>query len=134
MDLKTRIELLQTETKLSVIDIARICGITASAVRQWLGQADPPTQRIGSLKAALKLQDATGFHALWLAEGEGPRKVPTVPAPKTAEVIRIEPEWPFELVPRDRYFGLPPGERFVAQDAMLTKIEELEQRRKRDSA
>jgi transcriptional regulator with XRE-family HTH domain len=56
--------------------VAEIAGVTRSAVSQWLGKTDTPTKSI-KLKPALLLERKSGFSALWLSAGEGPKMVIT---------------------------------------------------------
>lgn len=46
-----------------------------SLVAQWFGKSARPIQTLG-VKPAIHLQDASGYSALWLAVGEGPKKLP----------------------------------------------------------
>jgi hypothetical protein len=54
--------------------VAEIAGVTRSAVSQWLGKTDTPTKSI-KLKPALLLERKSGYSALWLSVGEGPKMV-----------------------------------------------------------
>lgn len=70
--LEERIQEMMDVTKLTVPEIAGIAGVTPSAVSQWLGQSARPTKTI-SLEPALLLERKTGFSALWLSKGKGPK-------------------------------------------------------------
>ncbi len=94
--LQERIAELMASTGLTVGGMAEIAGVTSSAATQW---KDGPTK---SLKTgpATKLASATGFSAMWIATGEGPKKLPfgaTPPAPSNvAEAPALSPS---RLVP-----------------------------------
>lgn len=75
--------------------LMRVTGQSSSAVSQWLGKGSKEIKSIGSLEAALRLAEATGYNALWLAEGKGPPKPYVAPAlpetasqPRAAEPVR----------------------------------------------
>lgn len=55
--------------------IAAVAGVSRSAVAQWLGKGSKIIKTIGNLEAALMLERESGFSALWLARGKGPKKV-----------------------------------------------------------
>ncbi len=63
--------------------MAKAAGVTPSAVYQWLGHGSKPINSIGDIEAAMRLAAATGFCALWIAKGKGP-KHPVAPAPSHA--------------------------------------------------
>ncbi|MFD2755984.1 LexA family protein [Comamonas terrae] len=66
--LQERIAHLMEKTGLKVAEIARITGVSSSAVTQW---KDGPTQSLKTAPAT-KLANATGFSAMWIATGAGP--------------------------------------------------------------
>lgn len=68
--LQDRIARLMSETGMSVGEIARIAGVTSSAVTQW---KDGPTKSLKTAPAT-KLAAASGFSAMWIATGTGPEK------------------------------------------------------------
>jgi len=81
--LQERIGIILQATGWSVGKLAEVSGVSSSAVSQW---KDGPTK---SLKAApaSKLAAATGFNALWIAEGEGaPGAGPTAATQKVARI------------------------------------------------
>lgn len=84
--LKQRIEDLMQETGMDERAVAAAAGVSRSAVTQWLGKGGDNSKEIKSLgvRPACKLEEATGFKALWLATGDGAKKVPSLtsqPAP-----------------------------------------------------
>lgn len=58
------------ETAQQVADVA---GVTRSAAAQWLGQGSKIIHTIGNMQAAENLERETGYKALWIAKGEGPK-------------------------------------------------------------
>lgn len=112
-----RITEMMDTMKWSVTEVAGVAGVTPSAVSQWLGNGKT-TGRISSVKTAMRLQMASGFSAMWLADGEGPKMV--------TPVVTTANDWPLELVDPARYAALPASARYAAQAAMLHKIEEAE--------
>lgn len=71
--LQTRIELvIQAAGWETNSEIAKIAGVSRSAVAQWRGQSSKEIKSI-ALAPALRLQEASGFSAEWISRGEGPR-------------------------------------------------------------
>lgn len=103
----------------TVADVARVAEVTPSAVSQWLGNGKS-THRIASISTAVRLQNATGYSALWIAEGEGEKRLNILVAREPAK------PWPLPIVDEERYRSLPASQQFAAQAAMLQKIEEAE--------
>ena len=85
--LQERIAELMAATGLTVGGMADIAGVSSSAVTQW---KDGPTK---SLKTgpATKLANATGFSAMWIATGEGPKKLAPGAAPPAPSNVAPAP-------------------------------------------
>lgn len=69
-------------------DLVRISGASHSVVSQWLGNGSKPIHSIGKMQAAENIERASGYAALWVAKGLGPKLVsqsqsPSVTAPQT---------------------------------------------------
>ena len=79
--LQARIAELMEATDWSVGEISRITGVSSSAVSQW---KDGPTKTI-KIGPATKLAVASGYSAVWIATGEGPKK-------PTSNVIALHAE------------------------------------------
>ena len=92
-------------------DIARACGVTQASVTFWL---DGSTK---SLKAetALALEQATGYRALWILKGLGPRRSEAPPM-----------AWPFPKVPLERIEALDEGDRGYVQKRLLQAVAECD--------
>lgn len=90
----------QDETGLTVGEIAEIAQVTSSAVSQWLGNGGKIIHSIGSIRAAIYLERATGYSALWLAKGEGPPKVERTPEGGPTPVLARP--WPLSADLHDR--------------------------------
>lgn len=54
-------------------DLVRISGESSSLVSQWRGNAARPVGRITKMEAAERMEAASGFAALWIATGKGPK-------------------------------------------------------------
>jgi transcriptional regulator with XRE-family HTH domain len=111
MTLADRIDEAIQGSKKTRADIARACGVTQASVTFWL---DGTTK---SLKAetALALEQATGYRALWILKGLGPRKV---------EAVALA--WPFPKVPLERIEALDEDDRGYVQKRLLQAVEECD--------
>lgn len=111
MTLSTRIKEAIDGSEKSRADIARACGVTQASVTFWL---DGTTK---SLKAdtALALEQATGYRALWILKGLGPRKV---------EAAAIA--WPFPKVPLERIEALDEHDQGYVQRQLLKAVAECD--------
>lgn len=54
-------------------DVVRISGQSSSVVSQWLGGSSKEIKRIARVSAAVRLAEASGYSAEWIAEGKGPK-------------------------------------------------------------
>lgn len=57
------------------LDVVRISGQSHSLVSQWLGNGSKTMKTISKLEAAQALAQKSGFEALWIARGIGPKKI-----------------------------------------------------------
>lgn len=73
--LKERMNELKDTTGWSVSQIAGTAKVSSSAVSQWLGHGKKEIRSIGNIAAAMRLEKASGYRALWLAQGNGPKMV-----------------------------------------------------------
>ncbi|ULR87204.1 LexA family transcriptional regulator [Comamonas sp. B21-038] len=69
--LQERIAEIMATAGLSVGDIADIAGVSSSAVTQW---KEGPTKTIKTAPAT-RLSEKTGYRAMWIATGDGPKKM-----------------------------------------------------------
>lgn len=53
--------------------------ISRQAVSQWFGKGSKLIKSIGNMEAAKALEEATGYSALWIAKGEGPKMADEMP-------------------------------------------------------
>lgn len=102
LTLKERLEEVMQAKSWAYADLVRESGESRSVVSQWLGRSSKIIKSIGKMQAAERLEVASGFRALWIAKGAGPKHVvasPTalaVPAPsevtlaQALEVLGIE--------------------------------------------
>ena len=56
-------------------DLVRVSGQSSSVVSQWRGKSSKLIKSIGSLDAAQRIEAASGYCALWVAKGQGPKIV-----------------------------------------------------------
>jgi hypothetical protein len=77
--LEERIREVMHVTGMDERTIAKACGVTPSAVYQWLGHGSKPINSIGDIEVATKLMHATGFCALWISKGKGPKLAADAP-------------------------------------------------------
>lgn len=87
MDLTARVQHVLTTMQWTEDDLVRITHVTKSAVLQWLGKTNKPIRRIGNVRAAVEIERASGYSALWVAEGIGPRMAPPPAARPAASVL-----------------------------------------------
>lgn len=68
--LQERIAEIMQSTGMTVGELSDVAGVSSSAVTQW---KDGPTKTLKAAPAA-KLSSMTGYSALWIAEGIGPKQ------------------------------------------------------------
>ena len=71
--LKERLEELMQAMEWDYPDLLRESGESHSVVSQWLGRGSKTIHSIGKTQAAERLEAASGYAALWLAKGIGPK-------------------------------------------------------------
>lgn len=71
-------------------DLMRASRQSSSVVSQWLGKTNKPIKTIGKLEAAIHLERATGYSALWLAKGLGPKHVHAAPTGGRSPLIAAD--------------------------------------------
>jgi hypothetical protein len=72
--LSDRLTELMTTMGWRQTDLVRVSRQSSSVVSQWLGHGSKEIKTIGKLEAALYLERATGYSALWIAKGDGPKR------------------------------------------------------------
>lgn len=110
--LKERMEEFASETGWDVGRIAHTAGVSSSAVSQWFGKGSKLIRTIGNIEAAMNLERATGFSALWLAKGQGPKKKPAA-----NDAIQVLPEGaiPVDTTKRRRIWVVGKGQGGLAE-------------------
>lgn len=73
--LKDRLEELMEAMSWEYADLVRESGQSRSVVSQWLGRGSKAIHSIGKMEAAERLEHATGYCALWIAKGVGPKLI-----------------------------------------------------------
>lgn len=91
--LKERVEELMLATGWEIGEVARVAGVSSSAVSQWLGKGSKIIKSIGSIEAAERLEHASGFRALWIAKGLVP-KMKTDQKPSNLVNLENNPDYP----------------------------------------
>lgn len=72
--LQERIEELMAARGWTVGKVASVAGVSSSAVSQWLGRGGAKSSKsIGDFEVALRLEKESGYSAMWLAKGKGPK-------------------------------------------------------------
>lgn len=71
--LKERLEEVMDAMKWAHGDLVRVAGVSSSVVSQWLGKGSKEIKSIGATVAAERIEVASGFAALWVAKGLGPK-------------------------------------------------------------
>lgn len=92
--LRERLEEVMAAMQWQHADLMRASGQSSSVVSQWLGKGSKEIKSIGALEAAIYLERATGYSALWLAKGQGPKFASGKPLP--AAHTAQEPAAPWE--------------------------------------
>lgn len=98
-------------------DLVRISGQSSSVVSQWRGKSSKIIKRIGRMDAAMRIEAASGYSALWLATGEGPKFIAGERGPNYSPVPA---GW------HERFAALRPEERemlIAAVESMLGTFE-----------
>jgi transcriptional regulator with XRE-family HTH domain len=62
-------------------ELVRVSGESRSVVSQWLGRSTKTIKSIGKLQAAERIERESGYAALWVAKGLGPKLANETSAP-----------------------------------------------------
>lgn len=112
-------------------EVAKVAGVSRSAAAQWLGQGSKIIHTIGNQEAAENLEKETGFCALWIAKGTGPKYVAeqrypardpdhshhVLAEPTSPPYITASPLWPLKKSTVERIRALTPAQQRIADDA-----------------
>lgn len=74
-------------------DLVRVSGQSSSVVSQWLGKGSKDIKTIGKIEAALNIERASGYSALWVAKHIGPKMAPRPPPQTTLRVGEPAPSY-----------------------------------------
>lgn len=112
LDLKARLEVVMDEMKWSRADLVREAAASSSLVSQWLGHGSRPVTEMKKLDPAERLEKKTGFRALWIAQGIGPRYVDrdgqAGEAARQFAAGNEGPAWPFQNIDPATWWALDP--------------------------
>ena len=115
--LKERIEEVQAKTGWNDTQMAKAAGVSRSAVAQWAGKGSKIIHAITDVEVALKLERETGYSALWIAKGIGP---------KQAKQRAAAEFWPFQTIDEQKVLALDPQkERMQLEGAILLAAAQL---------
>lgn len=116
-ELKDRIEEVKASQNWNDTQMANAAGVSRSAVAQWAGKGSKIIRTIGDVEVALNLERATGYSALWIAKGTGPKMAKE----------RIASEfWPFTSIDDRKVRALDPArERMQLEAAILLAAAQL---------
>jgi hypothetical protein len=70
--------------------LVRISGQSSSVVSQWLGQGSKEIKTIAKIEAAVAIERASGYSAVWVATGKGPKHVDSA-----ERLVAREPQKPY---------------------------------------
>ena len=73
--LQDRLQEIMDAMQWSHGDLVRVSGQSSSAVSQWRGKSSKLIKSIGNMEAAQRIEAASGYCALWVAKGKGPKHV-----------------------------------------------------------
>lgn len=114
--LKDRIEEVKQITKWNNSQIAKFVGISPAAVGQWCGQGNRTIHSIADVEVALKLEQATGLSAIWIAKGVGP---------KLASHRATSDYWPFKAIDEEKFRKLSDAEKDRFEGALMLMAVQL---------
>lgn len=92
--------------------VADVAGVSRSAAAQWLGQGSKIIHSIGNMEAAERLERDTGFAALWIAKGVGPKRIGSGPKATV-------PEWPFPKIDEAKVYAMSGDDAVALERAFI---------------
>ncbi len=108
--LKERIEEIQAVMSWNDTQTAKAAGVSRSAVAQWAGKGSKIIHTISDVEVVLNLERLTGFSALWIAKGIGP---------KHATERASAEYWPFETLDEAKVKALSHSQRLQLEAAAI---------------
>lgn len=109
--LQDRPDELMQAMKWTQQDVMRISGQSSSVVSQWRGKGTKLIKTIGKIAAAEALSRASGYSALWIATGAGPKRVES-----SGSTAHSPPAPPYTVDPGPRW----------AVDVLAAALDELD--------
>jgi hypothetical protein len=103
--LKERLEEVMDAMGWEHRDVMRASGQTSSVVSQWLGKGSKEIKSIGKLEAVLGIERESGYSALWVGKGLGPKMAPAKRAAAAASLDTLLEDLSAALA------TVPPGQR-----------------------
>jgi transcriptional regulator with XRE-family HTH domain len=112
--LQERLAEIMEAKKWAYPDLVRVSGESRSVVSQWLGRSSKTIKSIGKVQAAERIEAESGYAALWIAKGLGPKMLPAAEASDAAGASAT----PFvPSSPGARYLVLRLGELLATLDS-----------------
>lgn len=96
--LTQRLEEVMRAMRWEHADLVRVSGQSSSVVSQWLGKGSKEIKKIGKMDAALKIEAESGYAALWVATGQGPKHAVERRAPASDQAQAAQSDWPTVIV------------------------------------
>lgn len=121
--LKDRILEIQKKMDWSDAKMAAAAGVSRSAVAQWAGKGSKIIHTISDVEAVLNIERETGYSALWIAKGKGP---------KTAAGRVSADFWPFSIVCEEKIRALDRDELNRLEGAMVVAARYIDLNIKKD--
>lgn len=121
-----RLKDTRKERKLSQAKLARLCGVSQSAIANYEAQTR------SNPKDVFRLADALGVSAHWLARGTLPKEPLLYVFVEQNKLDTVEPSategiyaWPFKTVSPTEVESLAPNDRRVIEDTMRAMLERM---------
>jgi len=108
--LKERIEEIQAKMGWDDKTMGDVADVSRSAVAQWRGQGSKIIQTIGDIEAAVNLERATGYSALWIARGKGQKIVEKIGTPR---------QWPFPRIDEAKIYAMEGDDAVALERAFM---------------
>jgi len=105
-----RIEEIQSKMGWDDKAMGDVAGVSRSAVAQWRGQGSKIIHTIGDIEAAVNLERATGYSALWIARGKGEKLVSKAPFSR---------QWPFPQIDESKVYAMKGDDAVALERAFI---------------
>lgn len=124
MTLQERLEEVMQAKGWDRADLVRVSGQSSSVVSQWLGKGSKIIHTIGRLEAAEALARESGYAALWIAKGIGPKLTATDQAGSAAPAKPLRSSPSGLQAVSDAVAALPAPDRGIAMAALAAWVQQ----------